>query len=80
MAIDNKYGKITFEKEPGTPIPDDEPIFVLRAQDEEAPETIIDYAKKCERAGSPQEHVNAVMEVYDTFMDWQRTHTTKVPD
>lgn len=80
MAIDTKYGRVTFEHEPHTPIPDDEPVFILRAQDEEAPGTIIDYAQKCKSAGSPQSHIDAVMGVYWRFLEWQEQNSTKVPD
>lgn len=80
MAVDTKYGRVTFEREPHTPIADDEPVFILRAQDVIAPETIIRYASLCSERGSPQAHVDAVMEVYDRFVRWQQEHSTKVPD
>lgn len=40
MALDSKYGQVTV---PG--IPDDEPIFILRAQDATAISTIEDYIR-----------------------------------
>jgi hypothetical protein len=80
MAVDGKYGRVTFERTPHTPIPDDEPVFILRAQDELAPDAIIEYAESCREAGSPQEHLSAIYEAHRKFLDWQQTHDTKIPD
>jgi hypothetical protein len=80
MAIDGKYGKVTFEKAPYTPIPDDEPVFILRAQDERAPDAIVEYAEDCREAGCPKEHISAIYEAHRRFIEWQANHPTKLPD
>lgn len=74
MAIEKKYGKLDI---PG--IPDDEPVFVIRAQDAYALDTLRDYFDRRRDpyllvGGSPPEdkrklrdHMNAVL---DAFEDW----------
>lgn len=76
MAIEKKYGKLDI---PG--IPDDEPVFVLRAQDAYALDTLRDYFDRRRdpnllvgETGANREdkrklrdHMNAV---FDAFEDW----------
>lgn len=73
MAQDSKYGKIDIEG-----IPDDEPIFILRAQDKAAPQTINQYAENAIRAGSPTEHAAAARRVSSTMREWQQENEEKV--
>lgn len=77
MPTDRKYGNVTV---PG--IPGDEPIFILRARDIAAAQTIADYAARCEAVGSPQDHVDAAQEVHAAFRDWAYAYPDrmKVPD
>lgn len=77
MAHDAKYGDISV---PG--IPDDEPIFILRASDQCAPQTIRQYAANADRAGSPTEHHASARRQADAFDGWQEDHGSrvKVPD
>lgn len=67
MAIDNKYGKIDI---PG--IPDDEPVFVIVAQDKLAPEAIKGYSSIAYSYGAPKEFVSRVVSVADQFSAWQQ--------
>lgn len=80
MAVDGKYGRVTFEKEPHTPIPDDEPVFIFRAQDDLAAQVILFYGRLCAKEGSPDSHTDAIMEAYDRFVEWKEDHATKIPD
>lgn len=82
MAIDGKYGHVTFEHAPHTPIPDDEPVFILRAQDEVAPDAVEDYAYTSRDRGSPESHVNAVLAAAADMRAWQLNNSdrVKVPD
>lgn len=80
MGYDLKYGRVTTER--GS-IPDDEPVFLLRAQDSFAVEAIIHYLGRC--AGYPDvsdRHVVGVRRVLDVFRTWRSAGKarTKVPD
>lgn len=73
MAIDKKYGNISV---PG--IPDDEPIFILRAQDKAAPQTINQYAENAIRNGSDSQHAAGARIVSGDFRKWQEDNPDKV--
>lgn len=74
MAIDNKYGRIEI---PG--IPDDEPVFVLRAQDALAVPTICHYSSLVREL---QRHEDKMLEalrlVLRKFSEWKSPR--KLPD
>ena len=74
MAIDLKYGYLEI---PG--IADDEPVFVLRAQDDLATQTIEDYIGWCEYEEVNPEHVEAADSARRAFCIWQETHATRMP-
>lgn len=76
MGIDRKYGRVTLEH--GT-IADDEPVFVLRAQDALAERVLRHYANLCRDAGSPPKHVFGIGEAAGEFLNWQREHHTQIP-
>lgn len=59
---------------------DDEPIFVLRAQDMLAPTVVRDWAARAHAAGSPQAKVQEALDCADQMDEWQNLNTTKVPD
>lgn len=77
MAVDLKYGKLEI---PG--IPADEPVFVLRAQDYWALDTIDSYLARCDGGplSSPTAHLAGVREAALAFQRWQLEYETKVPD
>jgi hypothetical protein len=64
-------------------IPEDEPIFILRAQDGFSTRNIARYTNDvmllAEKAPD-LEWKNHMEEIMQTFSDWQHTHTTKTPD
>jgi hypothetical protein len=68
--MDDKYGRITVEREPGNPIGDDEPLFVLRARDQAAVDTIKQYAEICRGLGCDEDHVAAVEYQAQRFEEW----------
>jgi hypothetical protein len=71
MAIDNKYGKVTFEH--GS-IGDDEPVFVLRGRDQLAMLAIAQYGHLCQAANTTDDHLGAIQEALDQFAEWTQEH------
>lgn len=59
---------------------DDEPIFVLRAQDVLAPGLVRDWAQQARREGAPPHKVDEARELASLMEVWQREHGCKVPD
>ena len=59
---------------------DDEPIFVLRAQDRIAPEIVLEWSDRALRAGTPIAKVAEARELARKMIDWQKEHATKTPD
>jgi hypothetical protein len=58
----------------------DEPVFVLRAQDQLAPEIVGLYALSAIRARVDPEKVRSVRRCEDAMRKWQAVHGCKVPD
>lgn len=59
-------------------IPEDEPIFVLRAQDQLAYDVIAKYREDCTFNGCSEEHVEAIDLVLQDFVVWQTKNEEKV--
>jgi hypothetical protein len=59
---------------------DDEPLFVLRATDEIAPQIVRWWAREAELAGTPREKVMEAHQLADAMLAWQESHGAKVPD
>jgi hypothetical protein len=59
---------------------DDEPVFVLRAQDAIAPDVVRLWAGRAWQAGVPQAKVNEAYDLASQMQAWQREHSAKVPD
>ncbi len=76
MAVDAKYGQVEI---PG--IPEDEPVFIIRAKDVAALDAIMDYFidAKAQGAEFTPEHEN---EALQPFLEWRNSHKelVKVPD
>lgn len=91
-GVEDIYGEalIKVESTDGLTFGAEEPIFVLRGQDQCAPETIAavegeiarDYVGNCIAAGSPQEHTEAASTAGQQMREWQAANPTlvKVPD
>ncbi len=61
-------------------VADDEPIFVLRAQDENAPDTIDAWADATSADGANQEKIASARGIADQMREWQRRNGSKLPD
>ena len=59
---------------------DDEPLFVIRAQDILGPETVMNWAHAALSAGVSIEKVAEAREVAREMEEWQLNHSKKVPD
>lgn len=73
MTVDTKYGRIAIDG-----IPEDEPVFVLRAKDKASVETIKDYRLNARAEGSTDSFCHSVDQVVRDFERWQRTNPAKV--
>ena len=80
MPVDGKFGHVTLEKEPGTPIPDDMPCFVLFARDNAALPTVQTYLFYAEHFGCPPEGLKLIKEALKEFTKWRASnrHLLKV--
>lgn len=67
-------------QDPAGLIPENEPVFLLRAQDVFAPQTLEEYADALRRNGAPPELVDAAREHAAEMRRWQQEHGSKVPD
>lgn len=72
MATDAKYGKVSI-----TNIPANEPVFILRAQDELAELAIRYYARLVQATSNNVEMVRTINVVIDMFHEWD---VKKIPD
>lgn len=68
MACDGKYGIITAEKKQFHP---GEPVFLIRATDPAAAETIEHYAAQCKLRGCSDEHIAACEMHAARIATWQ---------
>lgn len=73
MTNASKYGRVTTEKKA---IPEDEPVFVLRAQDILAADTLGFYAEQLRKAGKEKQG-REVLAIAKKFRAWPRK---KMPD
>lgn len=75
MGRDQKYGQV--ETEHGS-IPDDEPVFLLRAQDKCAVPTMVAYYSSALKEGATTEFCDDVVQALNRFNEWKGHR--KVPD
>ncbi len=59
---------------------DQEPVFVLRAQDQLAPVVIKIWALLAESLGTPQEKVSEARLIAEDMEIWQLNNIRKIPD
>lgn len=71
------FESVDFEK---PAIPQDEPVFILRARDMFALQTIVAYRKACYDGGCHAGHINAIDERFQQFDNYAKTHSLKKPD
>lgn len=77
MGIDEKYGRVVTER--GS-IPDDEPVFVLRAKDRLAIETLVAYRQAVVATQGDTAHAVVVETVIANFQEWRRANPDLVKD
>jgi hypothetical protein len=73
-------GKI-YNRQSGTVIPDDEPIFILRARDSKAVRTLIAYNRIGIQGGDIKEHkkhAEAVEARIEQFTNWATAHPERM--
>ncbi|GAI58943.1 unnamed protein product [marine sediment metagenome] len=61
-------------------IPEDEPVFLLRAQDVTAPDAVRYWAMRAGEAGALKNITDAAEEQAEAMVEWQREHEIKIPD
>lgn len=64
----------------GTSIKDNEPVFILRAQDKLAPETLMFWAAKLKESGGDIHTANNIIKWAEKMRIWQLQNGAKVPD
>lgn len=79
MGVDGKYGKVTVEKVRSTPIGEDEPVVVFRAQDKLLPRLLGKYYVLCQEDGCSAEHLKAVHQALRSVTMWQDRNPSKRP-
>lgn len=77
MAIESKYGNLSIAN-----IPEDEPVFLLRAQDILALAAIRSYLELCAGAGCADAHLDGITTAAGRFARWQAANPgkPKLPD
>jgi hypothetical protein len=70
-ACDGKYGVILSQHKKFHP---DEPVFLFRATDPDAPAAVRDYAARCVQRGCSAEHVDACYAHAARIEAWQAAH------
>lgn len=67
-------------QDPQGRIPDDEPVFLLRAQDEFAPAVVADWARRACEGGADEKIVSLALAHAARMQEWQAAHGRKTPD
>lgn len=61
-------------------IPEDEPVFLIRAQDKLAPDIVEVWATGAEEEGAAPNIVEAARGHAEAMREWQEEHGSKIPD
>lgn len=84
MAVDagGKYESVTVDTGDHSPIGEDEPVFMLRAQDALAADAIRHYIELCKSVDRPPVHIENSVRALEHIEDWQSAHPdlVKYPD
>jgi len=73
MAKSVKYGRLGIAG-----IPDDEPVFVLRAKDSVALAAVTMYREMCMLIGCTVAHTDAIQQLLTDFEDWRAAHENQI--
>lgn len=65
--------------DPSGTIPDDEPVFVIRASDVTAVEHVLEWARRVRSLGASADTVGGAIAQADEIAAWQQKHGCKVP-
>jgi hypothetical protein len=76
-----KHARADYDRiqDPAHLIPADEPVFLLRGQDQFAPHNLMDYAARCEESGLA-DMAARVRAHAEAMRQWQAEHGSKLPD
>lgn len=79
MGYDTRFGNVKTQHDN---IPDDEPVFMVRARDKLSLDIIGYYMFRSIQAGSSRGHLQMVMGAIEEFRFWQEQHPEdmKTPD
>jgi len=61
-------------------IPEDEPVFLIRAQDALGPDIVDQWADWAEEEGAKEDIVEHAREHAEAMRKWQEEHGSKIPD
>lgn len=67
-------------QDPTGKIPENEPVFLLRACDVAAPLTVLFWADMARKAGAGTDLIEAAGAQAMRMIEWQKVHGVKVPD
>ena len=67
-------------QDPENKIPEDEPVFLLRGQDELAPDLVRTWAIQLFAKGGNPVMAGMALEQSKLMEEWQKTHKKKLPD
>ena len=67
-------------QDPEGKIPQDEPVFLIRAQDITAPSVVNFWAEQAERAGAKKNIIEAARAQSVRMLQWHQQHCLKIPD
>lgn len=64
----------------GSLIPEDEPVFLIRAKDKTGPEAVRAWHGLAKIAGAPEDILNVALDQACRMEAWQFEHGSKIPD
>lgn len=67
-------------QDPDNIIPDDEPVFLIRAQDYVAPDAVRAWAELASNAGASDDIVTAALAQAEAMEQWHNEHGAHIPD
>jgi hypothetical protein len=80
MGYSDKYGYVATTRHGRSgPIGEDEPVALIRAQDDLAVPTLRYYRERCVVAGSPDDHIESIDHQISNFTNWQHKNPTRTP-
>ena len=67
-------------QDPSGKIPEDEPVFLLRAQDTSAPRVVLEWVRVNMELGGDRNLIEAAIKQIARMHEWQREHGHKIAD